>query len=166
MTTARAGAGSGTEPSDAMRVRSSTVTILTNASLTTRTDLVSTLPRRQVVNALLTQLDKLKDRKNVLIMTTSNIAQAIGTCSHPRSDRFTFLDVTRLTDRTFVLLTDSAFVDRADIKQYIGLPPQQAVYWILCGCLEELIKSDIVQKVVRRLSSPLSDSLYSPLPEN
>lgn len=32
----------------------------------------------QVVNALLTQLDKLKNRKNVLIMTTSNIAQAIG----------------------------------------------------------------------------------------
>ncbi|KAL7415362.1 P-loop containing nucleoside triphosphate hydrolase protein [Mrakia frigida] len=91
LTAARAGAGSGTEPSDAMRV----------------------------VNALLTQLDKLKNRKNVLIMTTSNIAQAI----------------------------DSAFVDRADIKQYIGLPPQQAVYWILCGCLQELMKSDIVEQV-------------------
>ena len=33
----------------------------------------------QVVNALLTQLDKLKTRKNVLVMTTSNIAGAIGT---------------------------------------------------------------------------------------
>lgn len=32
----------------------------------------------QVVNALLTQLDKLKHRKNVLVMSTSNIAQAIG----------------------------------------------------------------------------------------
>jgi SpoVK/Ycf46/Vps4 family AAA+-type ATPase len=32
----------------------------------------------QVVNALLTQLDKLRNRKNVLIMTTSNIAQSIG----------------------------------------------------------------------------------------
>jgi SpoVK/Ycf46/Vps4 family AAA+-type ATPase len=32
----------------------------------------------QVVNALLTQLDKLKHRKNVLVMSTSNIAHAIG----------------------------------------------------------------------------------------
>ncbi|KAJ9118691.1 hypothetical protein QFC22_003911 [Naganishia vaughanmartiniae] len=74
LTAARAGAMSGTEPSDALRV----------------------------VNALLTQLDKLKHRKNVLVMSTSNIAQAI----------------------------DAAFIDRADIKQYIGLPPPQAVYWI------------------------------------
>ncbi|KAJ9126089.1 hypothetical protein QFC24_002361 [Naganishia onofrii] len=49
LTAARAGAMSGTEPSDALRV----------------------------VNALLTQLDKLKHRKNVLVMSTSNIAQAI-----------------------------------------------------------------------------------------
>ena len=32
----------------------------------------------QVVNALLTQLDKLKHRKNVLVMATSNLAKAIG----------------------------------------------------------------------------------------
>lgn len=32
----------------------------------------------RVVNALLTQLDKLKHRKNVLVMTTSNISEAIG----------------------------------------------------------------------------------------
>lgn len=32
----------------------------------------------QVVNALLTQLDKLKHRKNCLIMTTSNLSEAIG----------------------------------------------------------------------------------------
>lgn len=47
----------------------------------------------QVVNALLTQLDKLKSRKNCLVMTTSNLSGAI----------------------------DNAFIDRADIKQYIGL---------------------------------------------
>lgn len=47
----------------------------------------------QVVNALLTQLDKLKHRKNCLVMTTSNLSAAI----------------------------DCAFIDRADIKQYIGL---------------------------------------------
>ena len=32
----------------------------------------------EVVNALLTQLDKLKQRKNVLIMATSNLVKAIG----------------------------------------------------------------------------------------
>ena len=46
----------------------------------------------RVVNALLTQLDSIKNAPNVLILTTSNITGAI----------------------------DLAFVDRADIKQYIG----------------------------------------------
>lgn len=32
----------------------------------------------QVVNALLTQMDKLKSSPNVIIMTTSNITAAIG----------------------------------------------------------------------------------------
>jgi len=32
----------------------------------------------RVVNALLTQIDKLKQRKNVLIMSTSNLVKAIG----------------------------------------------------------------------------------------
>ena len=32
----------------------------------------------RVVNPLLTQLDKLKQRKNVLIMSTSNLVKAIG----------------------------------------------------------------------------------------
>jgi pachytene checkpoint protein 2 len=50
LTAARAGAVSGQEPSDALRV----------------------------VNALLTQLDKLKQKKNVLFMATSNLVTAIG----------------------------------------------------------------------------------------
>jgi SpoVK/Ycf46/Vps4 family AAA+-type ATPase len=50
LTAARAGAVSGSEPSDAVRV----------------------------VNALLTQLDKLKQHKNVLVMATSNLPDAIG----------------------------------------------------------------------------------------
>lgn len=73
------------------------------------------------MNALLTQLDKLKNKKNVLVMTTSNLSSAI----------------------------DTAFVDRADIKQYIGLPPVQAVYWILLGCLRELMRSGVVVESVR-----------------
>lgn len=34
----------------------------------------------RVVNAILTQLDILKSKKNVLVMTTSNITEAIGNC--------------------------------------------------------------------------------------
>ncbi|RUS34146.1 ATPase family associated with various cellular activities-domain-containing protein [Jimgerdemannia flammicorona] len=50
LTAARKAALAGTEPSDAVRV----------------------------VNALLTQIDKLKSKKNVLILATSNITEAIG----------------------------------------------------------------------------------------
>ena len=50
LTAARKAATSGMEPSDAIRV----------------------------VNALLTQIDQLKQHRNVLIMTTSNISEAIG----------------------------------------------------------------------------------------
>lgn len=63
LTAARKAALRGSEPSDAIRV----------------------------VNAVLTQLDSLKQYANVLILTTSNITEAI----------------------------DVAFVDRADIKQYV-----------------------------------------------
>ncbi|KLO12810.1 AAA-domain-containing protein [Schizopora paradoxa] len=88
LTAARAGVMSGTEPSDALRV----------------------------VNALLTQIDRLKYQKNVLIMSTSNLAKAI----------------------------DSAFVDRADITEYIDYPPATAVYEILRSTLTELMKKGIV----------------------
>ncbi|CAG8795196.1 8007_t:CDS:10, partial [Gigaspora margarita] len=70
----------------------------------------------RVVNALLTQIDKLKQEKNVLILTTSNITEAI----------------------------DIAFIDRADIKQYIGLPSQQAIYGILSSCIKELMRVKII----------------------
>ena len=88
LTAARTGAMSGSEPSDAIRV----------------------------VNALLTQVDQLKERENVLILTTSNISEAI----------------------------DLAFVDRADIKQYIGLPNAQARYDILVSCVNELSRVGII----------------------
>ncbi|GJJ07734.1 hypothetical protein Clacol_001939 [Clathrus columnatus] len=91
LTAARTGAMAGTEPSDALRV----------------------------VNALLTQLDKLRHKKNVLVMATSNLVQAI----------------------------DSAFIDRADIIQYVGLPPREAIYEILRTCLMELIKKGVVAAV-------------------
>ncbi|KAM7273733.1 hypothetical protein ACFE04_028397 [Oxalis oulophora] len=70
----------------------------------------------RVVNALLTQMDKLKSSPNVMIMTTSNITAAI----------------------------DVAFVDRADIKAYVGPPTLQARYEILRSCLQELIRTGIL----------------------
>ncbi|KAL5488145.1 hypothetical protein ACEPAI_6253 [Sanghuangporus weigelae] len=89
LTSARSSAISGNEPSDALRV----------------------------VNALLTQIDRLKTQKNVLIMATSNLVKAI----------------------------DSAFVDRADVVQYIDFPTAQAIYDILRSSLVELMKKGIVE---------------------
>ncbi|KAK0191203.1 P-loop containing nucleoside triphosphate hydrolase protein [Armillaria mellea] len=91
LTAARAGAMAGTEPSDGLRV----------------------------VNALLTQLDKLKHRKNVLVMSTSNLVKAI----------------------------DSAFVDRADIIQYVDLPSREAIYEILRSSLCEIVNKGLVESV-------------------
>lgn len=105
LTAARAGAISGQEPSDALRV----------------------------VNALLTQLDKLKHKKNVLFMSTSNLVTAI----------------------------DPAFRDRADIVRYIGLPPTEAIYDMLHSCLIELMSKGIVHQlpVPNRLVSNTSNRL-------
>ena len=71
----------------------------------------------RVVNALLTQLDKLKHRKNCLVMTTSNLSAAI----------------------------DGAFIDRADIKQYIGLYVD-SVYHQICtySCEQTSTTSDLL----------------------
>jgi len=88
LTAARKNSMSGSEPSDALRV----------------------------VNALLTQLDSIKNAPNVLILTTSNITGAI----------------------------DLAFVDRADIKQYVGPPSQGAIYMILHSCVLELVRTGLV----------------------
>ncbi|KAH0813231.1 hypothetical protein GEV33_009558 [Tenebrio molitor] len=66
----------------------------------------------RVVNAVLTQIDQIKRHSNVLILTTSNITESI----------------------------DLAFIDRADIKQYLGLPTPPAIYKVYHSCLEELVK--------------------------
>ncbi|XP_049585796.1 pachytene checkpoint protein 2 homolog [Syngnathus scovelli] len=88
LTAARNACQAGTEPSDAIRV----------------------------VNAVLTQLDQIKQHSNVVILTTSNITEKI----------------------------DLAFVDRADIKQYIGPPSEKGIYNIFLSCLEELMKCQII----------------------
>lgn len=66
----------------------------------------------RVVNAVLTEIDQIRRYSNVLILTTSNMTGAI----------------------------DLAFVDRADIKQYIGLPNSHAIYQIYYSCLQELMR--------------------------
>lgn len=66
----------------------------------------------RVVNAVLTQLDQLRKYSNVLVLTTSNLTSTI----------------------------DLAFVDRADLKQFIGQPNIEAVYEILRSAIDELSK--------------------------
>ncbi|MBA0644237.1 hypothetical protein Goklo_028422, partial [Gossypium klotzschianum] len=83
----------------------------------------------RVVNALLTQMDKLKSSPNVIILTTSNITAAI----------------------------DIAFVDRADIKAYVGPPTLQARYEILRSCLQELIRTGIISNIQGSSQYILSD---------
>nr|XP_046255663.1 pachytene checkpoint protein 2 homolog [Scatophagus argus] len=70
----------------------------------------------RVVNSVLTQLDQIKRHSNVVILTTSNVTEKI----------------------------DLAFVDRADIKQYIGPPSVNGIYSIYLSCLEELMKCQII----------------------
>ncbi|XP_047217749.1 pachytene checkpoint protein 2 homolog [Girardinichthys multiradiatus] len=70
----------------------------------------------RVVNSVLTQLDQIKRHPNVVILTTSNVTDKI----------------------------DLAFVDRADIKQYIGPPSVKGIYNIYLSCLEELMKCQII----------------------
>ncbi|XP_022659295.1 pachytene checkpoint protein 2 homolog isoform X2 [Varroa destructor] len=85
----RAAAAAGSEPSDAIRV----------------------------VNAVLTQLDRLKMLPNALILTTSNVETSI----------------------------DGAFVDRADLCVYIGHPSPPAISKILASCAKELIKRNLLE---------------------
>lgn len=87
----------------------------------------------RVVNAVLTQLDQLKNCDNVLILTTSNITQAI----------------------------DIAFVDRADIKQYVGPPSTRGRYAILRSCIAELMRVGIVTAEGVSSSSSSSSELQN-----
>jgi ATPase family associated with various cellular activities (AAA) len=75
----------------------------------------------RVVNALLTALDKLRALPNVLVLATSNLTDHI----------------------------DTAFLDRADVKQYIGLPSLGARYEILRSGVNELIRCGVVRRALR-----------------
>ncbi|XP_017058621.1 pachytene checkpoint protein 2 homolog [Drosophila ficusphila] len=71
----------------------------------------------RVVNAVLTKLDAFRNCPNVLILATSNLAQSI----------------------------DLAFLDRADIRQYIGYPDLSAIRAIYKTMLGELITAGVLQ---------------------
>ncbi|CAN7991069.1 unnamed protein product, partial [Ixodes hexagonus] len=75
----------------------------------------------RVVNSLLTQIDSIKKYPNVFVLTTSNITGVI----------------------------DLAFVDRADIRRYLGYPSQAAIFKIYKSCIEELQRADIIQGSVK-----------------
>ncbi len=45
-----------------------------------------------------------------------------------------------LTTSNITGAIDLAFVDRADIKQYIGMPSTEAIYQIYLSCITELMK--------------------------
>lgn len=71
----------------------------------------------------LTLLSAPNRNSNVLILTTSNITGAI----------------------------DLAFVDRADIKQYIGPPSPRAIYQIFRSCIIELMRVRASRSGVSRI---------------
>ena len=72
----------------------------------------------RVVNALLTQIDQLKNHSNVLVLATSNLRNSI----------------------------DDAFLDRADVSYEVGLPTPCTAYDILFSCIMELKAKGIISK--------------------
>jgi AAA+ superfamily predicted ATPase len=70
----------------------------------------------RAVNSLLTSLDRLRGFPNVLIFANTNLTASV----------------------------DVAFLDRADMKVYIGLPCHQARHEILQSCLVELVRVGII----------------------
>ncbi len=70
----------------------------------------------RAVNSVLTSLDSIRSYTNVLVLTTTNITSSI----------------------------DDAFVDRVDLKQYIGYPCLEARYEILKSCIDELVRVGII----------------------
>lgn len=73
---------------------------------------------------------------NVVILTTSNVTGAI----------------------------DLAFVDRADIKQFINLPCDKAIYDIYYSCVHELIFSGVLmknQEILSRRDNEFANCLAS-----
>ncbi|CAJ0949403.1 unnamed protein product, partial [Mesorhabditis belari] len=71
----------------------------------------------RAVNALLTQIDRIRRRQNVFIMCTSNLRECL----------------------------DSALVDRADLIRVVPPPGLQAVTRIILDCINELKRVDLLK---------------------
>lgn len=61
-------------------------------------------------------------------------------CLQPLRSNYRYSNVVILTTSNVTEKIDLAFVDRADIKQYIGPPSVKGIYSIYLSCLEELMK--------------------------
>ncbi|KAG5474424.1 hypothetical protein LSCM1_03206 [Leishmania martiniquensis] len=70
----------------------------------------------RVVNALLTQMDRLQDCKNIIVLATSNLTAAI----------------------------DAALLDRADKRVFVGSPGVQARFLMLQASVQELVEKRLV----------------------
>jgi SpoVK/Ycf46/Vps4 family AAA+-type ATPase len=83
---------------------------------------------------MLTQLDRLRGLRNVFVLTTSNLTEAL----------------------------DDAFLDRSDVMLYVGPPGVRAIYGILAGCLEELVRCGIITGVKASKSERERSDPYRP----
>ncbi|PIO62521.1 hypothetical protein TELCIR_15916 [Teladorsagia circumcincta] len=70
----------------------------------------------RAVNALLTQIDRIRRRTNVIVLCTSNMEGCL----------------------------DRALLDRADVVRHVGQPSANALYSILAKCVDELIRIGLV----------------------
>jgi GTPase SAR1 family protein len=73
----------------------------------------------RATNQLLTALDQLKYRTNVVMFCTTNMIGAV----------------------------DAAFLDRVDIKKFVGNPSSEAAYEIFRSCMNELVRCGILAEV-------------------
>uniref|UniRef100_A0A182JR56 ABC transporter domain-containing protein n=1 Tax=Anopheles christyi TaxID=43041 RepID=A0A182JR56_9DIPT len=87
----------------------------------------------RVVNAVLTQLDRLRHFPNIFILATSNLTDSI----------------------------DTAFLDRADFVQYIGQPTEPAIYEVYRTALYNLQAIGIVENEGKLTKRRLSQTAYS-----
>ena len=77
----------------------------------------------RAVNALLTQMDQVKEHSNILILATSNLIESI----------------------------DSAFLDRIDRLVAIGNPGPKAIYNMWASSIRELMRHDFLCQVNTKL---------------